>query len=508
MVSRLTPRGPAAASVSIAPLATLKTPFFFQAEDGIRDRDVTGVQTCALPISLLNAPRSDPYERDSRIRLPPRVFDAEAVRRPRMEDLGRRQPFTRETFDPFPCRDVLLAAPPERAPPEVDNIEAERTEHANVGGHGVVVEPALDHLAKPFPLSRQRFMHALSQAFLDLLQLRPHAVASALALQEEAAFARFAADEDEAQELEGLRLAQAASFAVGRCETAELDQTGLVRMERQRKRRQSFTHRIQEAAGVGLRPEAEDRVVGVAYDDHVALGFAPSPALGPQIEDVVQVDVGEQRRDGRSLPRSPLRNLDPSVFENARPKPFLDQAENALVADAMFEGPGEPFFAHRVEELRNVGVDNVIHLPGVDGRRQGVERVVRSPPRPESVTEAEEVFLVDRIQHVGHGALNDLILQRRHRQRPLAAVRFGYVNPPARRRPIRPALDSVMQVRELMLEVCFVVPPRYSVDPGGRVLGYRIERVPQSFRCDVVQERGELLLLVAPCSYPYAIPRL
>ena len=23
--------------------------FFFQAEDGIRDRDVTGVQTCALP---------------------------------------------------------------------------------------------------------------------------------------------------------------------------------------------------------------------------------------------------------------------------------------------------------------------------------------------------------------------------------------------------------------------------------------------------------------------------
>src|SRR5256885_6532142 len=30
--------------------------FFFQAEDGIRDYKVTGVQTCALPISL-NAPR-------------------------------------------------------------------------------------------------------------------------------------------------------------------------------------------------------------------------------------------------------------------------------------------------------------------------------------------------------------------------------------------------------------------------------------------------------------------
>src|SRR5437773_6240119 len=27
--------------------------FFFQAEDGIRDRDMTGVQTCALPISMV-----------------------------------------------------------------------------------------------------------------------------------------------------------------------------------------------------------------------------------------------------------------------------------------------------------------------------------------------------------------------------------------------------------------------------------------------------------------------
>src|SRR5207249_8501611 len=27
--------------------------FFFQAEDGIRDRNVTGVQTCALPISMM-----------------------------------------------------------------------------------------------------------------------------------------------------------------------------------------------------------------------------------------------------------------------------------------------------------------------------------------------------------------------------------------------------------------------------------------------------------------------
>src|SRR5690606_39829452 len=34
------------------PLGTGTSVFFFQAEDGIRDFHVTGVQTCALPISL------------------------------------------------------------------------------------------------------------------------------------------------------------------------------------------------------------------------------------------------------------------------------------------------------------------------------------------------------------------------------------------------------------------------------------------------------------------------
>src|SRR5262249_57706148 len=39
--------------------------FFFQAEDGIRDWSVTGVQTCALPISLDCRARYGGGERDS-----------------------------------------------------------------------------------------------------------------------------------------------------------------------------------------------------------------------------------------------------------------------------------------------------------------------------------------------------------------------------------------------------------------------------------------------------------
>src|SRR3989442_10327749 len=40
--------------------------FFFQAEDGIRDADVTGVQTCALPISFRFMEKRSVNPRDRR----------------------------------------------------------------------------------------------------------------------------------------------------------------------------------------------------------------------------------------------------------------------------------------------------------------------------------------------------------------------------------------------------------------------------------------------------------
>src|SRR5207248_8437966 len=49
-------------------LLAVRTSFFFQAEDGIRDRTVTGVQTCALPICAArrggDGPARHPGRRD------------------------------------------------------------------------------------------------------------------------------------------------------------------------------------------------------------------------------------------------------------------------------------------------------------------------------------------------------------------------------------------------------------------------------------------------------------
>src|SRR5437868_15386529 len=66
-----------------------------------------------------------------------------------------------------------------------------------------------------------------------------------------------------------------------------------VRVERQRELLKPHTHCIEEATGVALMLEAGHQITGIAHYNHVAGSLVPSPALGPQIEDIVQVDVGK-----------------------------------------------------------------------------------------------------------------------------------------------------------------------------------------------------------------------
>ena len=65
-----------------------------------------------------------------------------------------------------------------------------------------------------------------------------------------------------------------------------------------------------------------------------------------------------------------------------------------------------------------------------DPDRQRVQRIVLAAPRPESVREAEKVLLVDGVEHLDDGPLDDLVLQRGNAERPLPPVRLLDVHPP------------------------------------------------------------------------------
>jgi hypothetical protein len=65
-----------------------------------------------------------------------------------------------------------------------------------------------------------------------------------------------------------------------------------------------------------------------------------------------------------------------------------------------------------------------------------------------------------------------------------------------------------MQILDIAFEFCLVVLPRQPIHAGGCVPRQRAERLLHQFGRDVVEERGEPLLLPFPCGFAYAFQRL
>jgi hypothetical protein len=54
---------------------------------------------------------------------------------------------------------------------------------------------------------------------------------------------------------------------------------------------------------------------------------------------------------------------------------------------------------------------------------------MRTASGPEPIREPEEIFLVDRVQHLNNRTLDDFVLQRRDAERALPTIRLWYVVP-------------------------------------------------------------------------------
>jgi hypothetical protein len=353
-------------------------------------------------------------------------------------------------------------------------------------------------LLEPFAWLGDGVVHALAQTFLDLLQLRPQPIAATGSAQPKPAGPRGAADQSEAKKVEGLRFAQPARASV-RSIAAKLDQAGLVRMQRQRELRKPRAHCGEKPMGIGLALEADHHVIGprvraargprtgAAHDDHLASDRASSPARGPQVEDVVQVDVGEQRRDHRSLPV-------PLSLTVTAPSSRIPALSHLRIRPTMRLSPTrcstQPISQSWLTVSKNDRMSAVqypVHLPTGNPDHQSIERIRRSAAGSEPVREPEKILLVDGAQHAGDGALDDFVLHGGNRQWPLLPVRLPVYPSGATAADGTRRDGAAVQICEPELELCLVVAPRHAVHARGGVTLQRVERLPQAVTTDVVE---------------------
>src|SRR6516164_445662 len=177
---------------------------------------------------------------------------------------------------------------------------------------------------------------------------------------------------------------------------------------------QPLLQRGAEALRIPSVLEAGHVIVGETDQAGLALTLMREDPLEPQVEHVVKVDVGQDRRNWPPLEHPLLRPHDHAIDHGSCPQPFLDQSQDHRVADPKPEHLHQPRMVEMVEEPVDVGFDDVIYAAFEDVLAQLPQSLVRITPGPISVGHIQEVRFVDRFENPRHGSLQQPVLRRGH----------------------------------------------------------------------------------------------
>jgi hypothetical protein len=170
------------------------------------------------------------------------------------------------------------------------------TKLIQIARDSMVLVVALNDLCQPFTDLRYRLVLPADQFRFQTTQLRHHPLARRFAPYNETAVAPpLPAVMREAEERKGLRLSLTPLFPNSFGMLPELDQPRLFGMQFQAERSQPFPKLSEKTFGFRPAFEADHKIVGIADDNYFAHRHSLAPSFYPQIENVVQVHVGEQR---------------------------------------------------------------------------------------------------------------------------------------------------------------------------------------------------------------------
>ncbi len=153
----------------------------------------------------------------------------------------------------------------------------------------------------------------------------------------------------EAEEGEGLRTPLATLLSGHGRKPAKRDQPRLVLVHRQAELGQPILEVDHHPPGIARALEAHHEVVGIPDDRDPTASVPAAPLMDPEIKDVMQEDVGQERADAGSLRRSPVRLVPLIALQNAGFEPLADEPQDSRIGDPVRQHPQQPLVVNRVE---------------------------------------------------------------------------------------------------------------------------------------------------------------
>src|SRR6266480_2731952 len=424
-----------------------------------------------------------------------------------MTDTSRRQPAGDQAPHTIPEDTTILAAPRQRAMPKPSHLKPKDTQCRSIHGHSVILDVSTNHRLQPLALFGNGIMHAPLEFRFHLVQLRLQPFAYRLPQHREHSVASLLrANVRKAEKVERLRLPFSSLLLVLDRKRTKFQKSRLLGMQLQMELPHSLGEFRPKLIGLRLCLKSQHDIIRETHDDHFAERPLPTPRLGPQVEHVMKIDVSQQRRSTSALGRTLLHSYPFPFLQHARVEPFLDQSHDAPVCNPMLHELDKPFVGKPIEKAFDVKVEHPVHLSRQQSRVERVQRLMLASPRSEPVRKAEKVRLVDGVQHLDRGTLDDLVFQRRYSERSLPPVGLWYIHPAHRLGSVRPAFQPFGEILEVLLQFLAVVPPRLPVHTRRGFLLQTEVGHPKRFQVvDVVQKRREPQLLILLCCLTYPL---
>src|ERR1019366_877216 len=164
----------------------------------------------------------------------------------------------------------------------------------------------------------------------------------------------------------------------------------------------------------------------------------PAPAGSRAASPDGPRELPARRRPTRRTPPSPSTRQTPeSMSESSRAAPFpssdFQQETDGWTPHGAVSSGAAPSRPARPSRRSQLGIaSGVPRASAAPGSGLGVARSATPP-----FGEERKIHLVDGVEHLDDGPLDDLILQRGNSERPLPPVRLRDVHPPRGPRPVR-----------------------------------------------------------------------